>query len=176
MILTAKLTAKDILHTIRRNFLILLSREVELTDKQKLKNLQESSKEDQRLRDIKVIRESGDYIPDYNKPRKYTDYKLSYETTENELYVDRFFNPTVTKQVVTKIVSPETKTTCERPENFIGEDGSLLNAVPRWMEAVRKSYEEDKQKRKLAKLQKIQHHETKQGHYEYVMQQMMVIE
>lgn len=172
----AQLTLQDFLHNIKRNAMILLSREVDLTDKEKLKNLQDGSKEEQRLKDIEAIRGSGDYVPDYNRPKKHTDYQLAYDTIENVLYVDHNFEPHITKQIVTKIVSSETKTTCERPVDFIAEDGSIINAVPRWLEAVRKSYEEDKQKQKLAELQKIQHHQTKQGHYEYVMQQMMVIE
>jgi hypothetical protein len=171
----AQLTAKDLIFNLKRNFLILLSREVELTDKEKLKNLQDSSKEDQRLKDIKAIRESGDYIPNYNKPKKYTDYQLAYDTKESVLYVDQDLKPHVTEQVVTKFVSPETKIACERPVDFMREDGSLINAVPRWMEAVRKSYEEDKQKKKLAELQQVQHHDAKKEHYEFVMQKMMSV-
>lgn len=170
-----KMELADLWYALIRNAKDLLYIERELTDKEKLENLKKNNKENQRLLDIKAIRESGDYIPDYNKPKKYTDYKLYYETTENELYVDRF-NPIVTEKTITKIVSPEIKTVCQRPQEFIGEDGSIINAVPRWMEAVRKSYERDLKLKKLRELQKSQHQEVKQEHYQYVMQKMMEVE
>jgi len=171
-----KMELADLWYAIIRNAKDLLYIKRELTDKEKLENLKKNNKENQRLLDIKAIRESGGYTPDYDKLKKYTDYKLSYETTENELYVDRFFKPIITEKTITKIVSPEIKTVCERPENFIGADGSIINAVPRWMEAVRTSYEKDARDRKLRELQREQHKEVKQEHYQYVMQKMMEVE
>ena len=171
-----KMELADLWYAFIRNAKDLLYIERELTDKEKLENLKKNNKEEQRLLDIKAIRESGYYVPNYNKPKKYTDYKLSYETTENELYVDRLFQPIITEKIITKIVSPEIKTVCERPENFVGDDGSIINAVPRWMEAVRTSYEKDAREKKLRELQREQHQEVKEEHYQYVMQKMMEVE
>lgn len=170
-----KINIFELWHSIVRNTKDLLYMERELTDNEKLENLKKNNKENQRLLDIKAIRDSGDYVPDYNKPKKYTDYKLFFEATEKDLYVDRFFRPVFTEKLITKIVSPETKTNCERPESFVGKDGSFINAVPFWLDAVRKSNDEEIKFRHLKELQTIQHSQVREEYYSYILHKFMNI-
>ena len=132
-----------------------LSLSQRLTAEEQLENVLKEDKRQRFIADVISIRRSGDYVPVYNKPKKHQDYTLTYEA-DDEI----------------KIVSPETKLGHERPENFLGEDGSQTNAAARWMVAVRLAHEKHLDDERLKTLQQSQHEEVKSSVYEFMVNKM----
>lgn len=162
----------ELLKRIKRNIKNMLSSRRELNEKEQLERLKESIKDEQRLLDIKAIRTSGDYIPDYNRPKKYTEYELTYDVVETELYVDDKCQPHVLEKVVTKVISSETKIAYERQIDFIGEDGSTVNALPVWLNYIK---EEHLRVVEAKKLKLEQEEKNKETNYETTMSKLMKV-
>ena len=86
-----------------------LSLSDKLTAEEQLENVLKEDKRQRFITDILSIRQSGHYKPDYNRPKKYTDYKL-----------------VVVDNQIEKVISGNTIVKYERPEDFVGKDGSLI--------------------------------------------------
>lgn len=114
---------KDLIKQIK----LALSITVELTPAESLKCIVEDNKHERLLNDIRAIRTKGDYVPDYNKPKKYTDYKLKRKVweflSEKNEYV----------YLGEAQVTANTITTQKRPVEF----GSDIEA---WFKSIRKSF------------------------------------
>lgn len=99
-----------------------ISRKLGLTQKllaeEQLENLLREDKRQRFIADLLSIRQSGQYIPDYNRPKKFTEYQL-------------------------EDVSAETFTSCQRPQDFVGKDGSLINATSNWLNSIREQNQID---------------------------------
>ncbi len=163
----------ELLKRMKRNIKNMLSSRRELNEKEQLERLKESIKDEQRLLDIKAIRTSGDYIPDYNKPKKYTEYQLTYDAVETELYVDDKHQPHIIETVVEKVISSQTKVAYEREIDFIGEDGSTVNALPVWLNYIKDEHLRVVEAKKL-KLE--QEEKNKQTNYQTIMSKLMKVE
>lgn len=145
----------EFLRLIRRNIKNLLSSKRELTEKEQLELLKASLKDEQRLLDIKAIRTSGDYVPNYNRPKKYTEYKIA-----------------IIEEGVEKFISAETKTAYERPIDFIGKDGSTVNALPIWLNHIKEEHLRVVEKKKIRLEQEEKNKET---NYQIIMSKLMKV-
>lgn len=80
----------------------------EVEDQKTIKRLVEGAKNRNLLDDVLHIRRHGDYIPNYNKPKLYTEYKLIQDGVE---------------------VSGALVTSCKRPVDFGDDYGLWLNTI-----------------------------------------------
>ena len=83
---------------------------------------------------IKVIRQSGWYTPDYNKPKVFTDVKILFNSTPSAS--TSTFEP----------ISFDIKTTCERPVDF-GND------MEKWLSSNRANNLMDSESKKKKELE-----------------------
>lgn len=111
--------------TFWKKISMALSLTTELTPAESLKCIVDDNKHDRLLSDIRSIRTKGDYIPNYNKPKKYTDYRLKRNVWELVK-----FQLCYIEQVE---VSANVITSCERAEDFGGD-------VEKWLKTIHSSY------------------------------------
>ncbi len=124
----------------------------ERNTEEKLNALIHEHKHRSRMDDILRIRRSGDYIPDYNRPRLYTDYQLIRIDDSTEV-----------------VVSMNTITSCARPVDF-GSD------LEKWIVSIRKEHTNMVEMKRIKKLQDIQRKEVIDNQFSpYVMRQMMEV-
>lgn len=116
------LTFSELTERIFRRLTRKLGLSSTLLAEEQLENVLREDKRQRFIDDIISIRRSGDYFPDYNKPKKYTEYNIVYEVDGVE-----------------KSISYETKISCERPQDFVGTDGSVVNAASKWYESIHES-------------------------------------
>jgi len=146
----------ELLKRMKRNIKNMLSSRRELNEKEQLERLKESIKDEQRLLDIKAIRTSGDYVPDYNKPKKYTDYKIAIIEDGNE-----------------RFISSQTKIAYDGTIDFIGEDGRTVNALPVWLNYIKEEHLREVEAKKL-KLEREE--KNKQTNYQTIMSKLMRVD
>lgn len=107
------------------------------------------AKDRNRLQDVLHIRQHGDYKPDYNKPKLYTDFKLLNNEGEE--------------------ISGETLTNCPRPVDF-GND------YEKWLNSIHLEHSKTIEQKQLLELQKQQRKDFFQNEVgKFVMGRMMKI-
>lgn len=80
---------------------------------------------------IKAIRQNSDYIPDYNKPKVYTDVVIMYQENPNEDF---------------KPINHTTTTTCQRPIDFNND----IKAWKRIVQLDNKKAEKERKEKEAA--------------------------
>ena len=118
----------------------------ESTAKERLEDFIKDQKHVTLLERIKAIRTNSYFIPDYNKPKAFTEIVIMYKANPNEDF---------------KTISHETRVACERPEDF-GNDikawKKFMNrdhkksTTPEFLKQKEEQFQEN-MKNKYAKLQ-----------------------
>lgn len=126
----------------------------ELTPEEKLEGLITEMKPTTLLQRIEAIRNSGYFIPDYDKPRLYSDIKILYN--DSPIKAEDGFKPISDKTIL-----------IERPEDF----GNNIRA---WKKAVRiQNKKENKRKRELAEQEERVRNSVRGDFADMIMNQMM---
>ncbi len=136
-----------------------LSLSDKLTAEEQLENVLKEDRRQRFIADILSIRQSGHYVPDYNKPKKHTDYKL-----------------VVVKDSVETIVSGNTFIKHERPENFVGADGSLINAYGNWFTNIKEAHANQLEAKRLQELQRLQRENVMSDFEDALIRKMLVVD
>lgn len=116
---------KEIIHQLS----VLIGFVQERSAEEKLDAIVNEHKHRSLLDDILRIRRSGDYIPNYNRPRLYTDFQLINNKGE--------------------LINMNTITTCPRPIDF-GSD------LEKWLLSIRKDNADTAELKRIKKLQEAQ--------------------
>jgi hypothetical protein len=106
-----------------KRLLTLINWNSELTAEEQLDNLKKETRKRNLVEDVLEIRRNG-YVPNYDKPRLHTEYKLT-DSNGN-------------------IVSSTITTTCERPEQF--------KSVEEWYTAMRTAFLSELEEKKRKEL------------------------
>ena len=137
---------KELIHQLS----VLVGFVEERNAEEKLNALIHEHKHRNLMDDILRIRRSGDYIPNYNRPRLYTDYQLIR-----------------TDGLAEVVVGMNTITSCSRPVDF-GSD------LEKWIVSIRKEHTRMVEMKRLKKLQDIQRKEVIENQFSpHVMKKMM---
>lgn len=131
-----KATARELFKRAFDRMTRKLSLSQKLTAEEKLEYVLKEDKRQRFIADILSIRRSGDYVPDYNKPKKFIDYNL--------VQIKDF-------EVIP--ITGETYTSCERPQDFTGEDGSITNAYGAWFAHIQAEHAKEVEEKHLKELQ-----------------------
>lgn len=115
-----------------KNISIALCLTTDLSADEKLKNLTKEQKTENLIRDIEAIRHSGNYIPDYNKPKLYMDYVLIVDFTFEK-----------------KSITSTTLIGADRPQDF-GND------IQAWFKSIQQDNKNSVEERRILALQKEQ--------------------
>lgn len=99
----------------------------EVDDQKTIKRLVEGAKSKNHIDDVLHIRRYGDYVPDYNKPKLYTEYKLVQDGVE---------------------ISGSLVTSCKRPVDF-GDDYGL------WLNTIHSENRKEQERKEMEQLQEL---------------------
>lgn len=136
---------KEIIHQLS----VLTGFVQERSAEEKLDAIVNEHKHRSLLDDILRIRRSGDYVPNYNRPRLYTDFQLINNKGE--------------------LINMNTITTCPRPVDF-GTD------LEKWLLAIRKDNAETAELKRMKKLQDIQRREVFENQFSpQIMKKMLEV-
>ena len=136
---------KEIIHQLS----VLTGFVQERSTEEKLDAIVNEHKHRSLLDDILRIRRSGDYVPNYNRPRLYTDFQLINNKGE--------------------LINMNTITTCPRPVDF-GTD------LEKWILSIRKDNAETAELKRMKKLQDIQRREVFKNQFSpQIMKKMLEV-
>jgi len=153
-----KATAKEIFERAFHRITRKLSLSDKLTAEEQLENVLKEDRRQRFIDDILSIRRSGHYVPDYNKPKKHTDYQL-----------------VMIKEGVLTCISGNTYTKCERPQDFVGADGSLINAYGSWLANIQETHTKELEDKHLKELQKLDRENVMADYEEKILKKMFQI-
>ncbi len=145
-----KVTARELFSRAFHRMTRKLSLSEKLTAEEQLEYVLREDRRQRFIADILSIRRNGDYVPNYNKPKKYAD-----------LITD---------------ISGKTYIKCERPENFIGADGSLINACGTWLMDIKEAHAKQVELKQLQKLQSLQRENVMTDLKEAMIKKMLVVD
>lgn len=145
-----KATAREIFSRAFHRLTRKLSLSEKLTAEEQLEYVLREDRRQRFIDDILSIRRSGDYVPDYNKPKKYI----------NEL-------PDISVKIYTK---------CQRPQDFVGEDGSLINACSTWFESIKTSHMKELEDKYFKELQKLDRENVMSDIEDAIIKKMLVVD